>query len=48
MARWVNSMKRDADNSSFGLVTNNNFIIAVYFSPIYKSVVTNLTMVVLF
>ena len=52
MARWLSStrrfMKQDADNSSFDLVTYNNSIITVYFSPIYISVATNLTMVVFF
>ena len=50
MARWLSStrrfMKQDADNSSFDLVTYNNSIITVYFPAIYKSVATNLTMVV--
>ena len=50
MARWLSStrrfMKQDADNSSFDLVTYNNSIITVYFSPIYKSVAANLIMVV--
>ena len=50
MARWLSStrrfMKQDADNSTFDLVTYNNSIITVYYSAIYKSVATNLTMVV--
>ena len=50
MARWLSStrrfMKQDADNSSFDLVTYDNSITTVYFSAIYKSVATNLTMVV--
>ena len=52
MARWLSItkpfMKQDANNSSFDLVTYNNSIITVYFFPIYKSVATNLTMVVYF
>ena len=52
MARWLSStrlfIKQDADNSSFDLVTYNNSKITVYFFPIYKSVATNLTMVVFF
>ena len=41
-------IKQGSDNSSFDLVTYNNSIITVCFFLIYKSVATNLTMVVFF